>query len=110
MQHVSRELSAEMVKKGWVKETCSHWVPCGGEWALIIDGSSVYRGTIPAMTRDEILEEVSLEDFMLQFGRENPEFHPGEAHWQRRRLEWIYTTMRSADAAARVWLTMREGK
>jgi len=62
---------------------------------------------LPAPTLDEVLEELSLEDFMLYFNIDNPKFFACDAQWQQERFKWLYTTMRSVDAAAEVWIKVK---
>jgi len=113
MQTVSREMAKKLKDAGWEKTTAfiynslGHLIyfPRGPE-----DPLSPWD--ILAPTLDEVLEEVSLETLVAFYTQKRHMDLPFDrtAHglvWTYF-IKWLYTTMRSADAASEVWLRIKE--
>ena len=109
MQTVSRETATLLKEAGWVKETSWIYIfdyhESGVEkfWELYLRDYSAMElvDWIPAPTLDELLEEITFDDFKDYFT---------EHVWQDMAWsdfpKWLYTTMRSVEECAKVWAEM----
>lgn len=117
MKTTSREMSERLVKAGWVKETyfvdvngvtirSTRLCNCDTCTACRASGKS---GILPAPMLNEVLEELSYENFHY-FYTTNVVHRTtlNGSKWWADFAEWLYTTMCSTDAAAEVWIQLRE--
>jgi len=113
MQTTSREIGEKLKANGWVKETAFKWVYIEEDdrWDLVYAPGIHFNKNrpefqdqvLPAPIVDEIAEEVSLEDLVKHW---RVGFKYGKDHFD----VWLYTTMRSADALAEVWIAKQKAK
>lgn len=117
---VSREVAQRLKDAGWVKNTAFKYVYIEEDerWDLVYaPGIDITQNRpefkdqmLPAPTLDEVLKELSYEDFRTLYLKE----HPWPKGWTTagemyngKFAKWLHTTMRSSDAAAEVWIKTR---
>lgn len=98
MKTVSREVSQRLKDAGWEKETDFYWIQYEtGEWEcayITIDSGMLDKTILHAPTLDEVLDDLSYDNL----------FDAWYSTTDKYLTKWLYITMRSADAAAEVWL------
>ena len=126
MKTVSQPMAQRLKEAEWEKKTVFAYVRAGDddEWeiAVKVDDNWIclsdqfifndIEDVLPVPTLDEVLEELSLSDFIDYYKTtihtENFEesYRDLMFFWQGFST-WLFTTVRSADAAAGVWLKMK---
>lgn len=113
MKPVSRKKAKELKDAGWERETYFVYLYIDGEWIWMTQNDAIEfmrktkteHAILYAPTLDEVLEELSYDNLLSFFERQ---YESSKTFSWSILTHWLYTTMRSADKTAEVWIALRK--
>lgn len=104
IETVTPETARAVKKAGWKRETIAHYYDEGLCW-FTTSGTEL---NLPAPALPELLAKLSYEDLREYFIRfvladNYPVKKWAETYWMKF-AKWLYSTMRSVEALAKVWI------